>query len=118
MQLNEFIKETLIQIITGANKANESLKDDGALVFPANIVTTDGRIVYAKTDHPMPVPISTIKFDVAVTESTERGKTGGIGVTVASIGIGTKRTEENSTNSVSRVSFEVPVLFPQNKLTR
>jgi len=116
MQLDEFVRETLTQIVTGANQANEKLKPEGALAFPSYSIDDNGRLLY-NSGKWIPT-IATIKFDVAVTVGEEQGKSGGVGVAIANVGFGAKRTEGSSNTSVSRVSFEIPILLPQHKSTK
>lgn len=114
MQLAEFVRATLSEIIQGASQANESLSDSGALVFPSYYEDDKGRKIY-NDDHYVPT-IASVSFDVAVTVSEEHGTSGGIGVAIASLGVGAKKSEGAASSSVSRVSFDIPVLFPRSKM--
>lgn len=115
MQLKDFLKDTLVQISQGIEEAHQDLKESGTLISPTyqrngayeQMVHTPDRSNYPT--------IQFIDFDVAVSASEEKGNTGGVGVSIASIQIGTKRTQEDVTSTVSRVKFQVPVFFKQHK---
>ncbi len=100
MKLEDFVAQTLKEIINGVKKAQSDTSQTGA-VINTTPPTERSRIV---------------EFDVAVT-TTEGTKTeGGAGVFVGPIGLGTRGASDASTSSVSRVKFSVPVQFPGWKL--
>jgi hypothetical protein len=110
MNLEEFISDTLMQIIKGVKKADDQAKaaKDGGRVNPPvmdpgnKTRTAVFGNVYQTTDM--------IEFDIALTVSNEAMGGGKVGIVhIASIG-----SEVSSTNtSFSRVKFKVPVALPQ-----
>lgn len=111
MKLEDFVAETIIQIINGINKTHDNAKKNGATVNPRleaikDILPNGQRII-----EPRP-PIHSIEFDVAVTTMEEKGAKGGFGVFVGPMGIGSQGKSELINTSMSRIKFSVPVIFP------
>ena len=98
MDLKEFTKQTLVQIVEGAHEANQHFE------------AQEGRV---HIDEPTPytgkgkVPVMIdVNFDVAVTATETEGASGGGGLKVAglvNIGGGAESKTENQT--VSRVKY-------------
>ena len=101
MNVDEFVKTTLSQIIQGVEDAArhvEAQSDDGK-INPEQPRAGGG-------------PFTTIiDFDIAVT-ATESTDVGG-GITV--LGVGAKGTTKRGSRSISRIKFSVPVVLPQQQ---
>lgn len=85
MELNEFVKETLIQIADGVKKAIDETKDEEFNINPAREMKPDVQVV---------------KFSVMVETSTK----GGINIKIADAGA--------STSNVNRVEFDIKMTLP------
>jgi hypothetical protein len=112
MNLDEFVKEVLSQIISGIRGAQDA--EGGAFVVPSG----DGGHEYAR--HPRVSSSARIKstivdFDIALTveDSTKGGGAGGLKV----FGIGANVQGELSSRdtTVSRIQFAVPILLPESQ---
>lgn len=57
-------------------------------------------------------PEHLIEFDVAVTTTGESKTGGGIGIFVGAVALGSKGESAKGSESVSRVRFAVPVVYP------
>lgn len=99
MELQQFITESLKQIMTGISKAQEDDANTGTI----NAYNTSM------------LPIKEIEFDVAVTVNEEQGTNGGIGIFAGAIGVGAKGQSLSSNSSVSRIKFSIPVIFSEQK---
>jgi hypothetical protein len=98
MELQDFIAETLKQIISGVRRAQESAIDLGAKVNPRG-----GSIVEMRNVH----------FDVAVSTSEGTEKKGSIGVSVGPVGsVGPQDQSDVASSSMSRIRFSVPLKLP------
>jgi hypothetical protein len=111
MKLQEFVKETLREIIAGVQEAQTYAATTGARINPdedharANtsyIDTSDGGIA----------PIKEIDFDVAVTSTDTTEAQAGAGIFVAALGIGAKGKSDTLNSCVSRIKFSVPIALP------
>lgn len=116
MDLKEFIKESLVQIATGIEEANEKLKGTNAIVNPASVqaFSTEakayGRINDAfKNDKAL---VELVEFDVAVQAESGTQTGGGLKIAIASIGLGAEGKSSDSHSSESRIRFKIPMVYP------
>ncbi|HDX8401316.1 TPA: hypothetical protein RQN00_001405 [Aeromonas dhakensis] len=101
MQLDEFVKTTLMQVVKGVKEAQEAAAEFGAVVNPR---PEEGWGKRRETN---------VSFDVALTVSdTSAGEIGGK-LTVASLlNFGGKITETDLKQETSRIQFEVMMALP------
>jgi hypothetical protein len=113
MQLQEFIKETLVQIATGVAEAQEALKEREVVINPRrHMLMTSSQGQRENTIHQGGV--QRVSFDVAVTTTqSEKGVTTA-GIVVGWVGLGAKGEDAASSGSVSRIKFDIPVVLPQS----
>jgi len=104
MNLDEFVADTLLQIIKGVSTAQEGAKAIGARVNPRPLSDVGLRVTSDSG-----APIHPIEFDVAVT--TEKGSSGGAKVSVWGVGAGGELASKDIT--VSRIKFQIQVALPQ-----
>ena len=106
MDLKEFTKQALIQIVEGTKEADIKLRELNAHVH-THSENFSGTKHYKNTD---------VEFDVAITTSETEGTNGGAGLKVASlmnIGGGVECKVENQT--ISRVKFTIPIILGTNR---
>ena len=106
MTLEEFVSDTLIQIVRGV----ESARQKSLRVAPRviNFTESDTPVVHADAANPRAFIVD---FDVAVTVSktTDTEAKGGVSIHVFEAGGHRSSSSERST--VSRVKFAVPVTY-------
>lgn len=110
MKLDDFVSETLKQIIKGVAAAQEFGSTRNAKVNPITArfhSSTQGQSFCRETG----VPLQHVAFDVAVTVTEEKTSTGD-GETVGSISVSPATSSSTHNSSISRIKFEVPVLLP------
>jgi hypothetical protein len=113
MDLDNFIKEVLTNIVSGIRGAQE---EDG--VGPFVVPGGDGGHSYA--EHPRfsnsaRLKSTIVDFDIALTVE-ESGKTaGGGGLKVAGIGASINGESSSKDTKVSRIQFSIPVLLPESQ---
>ncbi|MHB0967324.1 MAG: hypothetical protein ACYC36_12805 [Bellilinea sp.] len=102
MKLDEFISETLNQIIDGVTIAQEHAKEKGALVAPRNrnLPIQNG------------LEMQMVEFDVAITVSDSTAGKGGAGIIVAGLTLGGQVSGEISNQTLSHIKFSVSVWLP------
>jgi hypothetical protein len=122
MDLNDFVRETLIQISDGIAGANEKLRDMDGVVNPLGLVPFWENGV--EHHHPVEPPgketypkriVEIVHFDVAVHASDKTSGGGKAGIEVAIFSIGGTAKKEKSGGSESRIQFRIPVVFPSGK---
>ena len=104
MQLDEFVKTTIMQVVKGVKDAQEEAAEFGAVVNPREREGIGRR------------KETSIAFDVALTVTgTNSGEVGGK-LTVASIlNLGGKVTESDARQETSRVQFDVAFSLPSEE---
>ena len=112
MDLQEFVKQTLVQISCGVKEAQDATRDVGAFVNPdLSSPTTDAAkhgLLLAENDY-----AQIVQFDVALSVSDSKGTKGGIGVLAGAITLGSSGQSNAENSSVSRVKFVVPLVLPK-----
>ncbi|MBP7052952.1 MAG: hypothetical protein KBE65_18255 [Phycisphaerae bacterium] len=101
MKLQEFVNESLREIIAGVKEAQEYAKDNNATVNAS-----------PPTLRP---PIKEVEFDVAVTSIEGSQAQAGAGIFVAGLGLGAKGKMDTSNSSATRIRFSVPVCLPHQR---
>jgi hypothetical protein len=120
MNLQQFIKETLVQITQGIVDADQAVSETGAAVNPRDVVhnkTGEGPYGYYAEDRKGHYrrTVQSIEFDVVVTVTEGTETKGGIGIHVGAIGLGSSGKSDKENSSESRIRFSVPLLIPNSK---
>ena len=114
MELQQFVRDTICQVILGIDGAKQILADRG-IGAAVNPVWEDANNL--NDEH-----VLKMEFDVAVAvASTTQSEAGGglkLGIQVLSVGAGVKDQNSTEHSSVSRVKFVVPYILPATAVTR
>lgn len=114
MDLKDFVKNTLVQIVDGVLEAEDELREKGASANPVGGYFDQKQVGGRNWTHKDGVT-ETVNFDVALTNSEKEGTSGGIGVLLGSINLGAKGQTEEVVTSVTRIKFSVQILLPKGK---
>lgn len=116
MELQQFVSESLRQIMAGIVDAQKAVEDIGGLIAPSNsdyqYDKAGTRYVQPPGRDKPPREMTVIDFDVAVTVTEGSQSKGGVGVVMAVLALGGSRQSEATAESVSRIKFGVPVSLP------
>lgn len=117
MDLKDFIAQTLSQIIEGVQMAQLQTKGLGAEINPTFRMSASSEIMKqgAGFDTSSAKHAQLVKIDVALTVTEGTGTKAGIGVLGGVISLGASGQSSAENSSVSRVTFQVPVVLPQGK---
>ncbi|MDR1459612.1 MAG: hypothetical protein LBI60_05305 [Bacteroidales bacterium] len=107
MELDEFIKETLVKILKGVKEAQSAAGEYDAYINP---VTGSGATMVKI--HDRLCNIQNVEFEIALTGTEGSEGTTGIGVWFGGIGMGAKGKEEAENKSATGVKFSIPVSLP------
>jgi hypothetical protein len=113
MDLDEFIKTALVQVVSGIRTAQE-VEGVGAFVVPSG----DGGHKYpdnARVASNSRLKSTIIDFDIAVTVESNDKTSGSGGLKVAEIGADIKGETTNKDIKVSRIQFGVPIMLPESQ---
>jgi hypothetical protein len=115
MELREFVRSTLLEIISGVSDAQKALAEEGSTAVVNALASRQDIKRYSQRGTRL---LEMVEFDVAltVTETTDKGIGGRLSIAAASIGSQRGTSIENS--EVSRVRFQVPVVLPMGKGTQ
>lgn len=111
MELEDFVAESLIQIVNGVRRAQDGLKGTGARVNPQMRSTLAAHTI-GNAEMEGGQPVSNVEFDVVVTATKGTGSKGGVGVALGVVGLGTQAQSDAKSGQESRIKFKVPILLP------
>ncbi len=106
MNLEEFVTESLVQLVEGVSTAQLRIHK-GATINPKQRSTKPRSVEYGTG-----IPVQEIEFDIAVTVDEGKQTKGGIGVVAGVFALGSQGQSSAATQSVSRIKFSVPISFP------
>ena len=112
MQLDEYVRETLVQLAKGVNDAINEVEALGGRVNPAEIeYKNEGGMKFTKTGKKRPAQ-QKVNFDIAlqVKETSGVDTQAKAKLAVVSFGGGVKNLDES--HSAHRIQFEIPVDLP------
>ncbi|OZY84390.1 hypothetical protein CBP51_14360 [Cellvibrio mixtus] len=115
MELQEFVSETLLQIISGVKNAQEKTNSFGGSVNPRITGSSEYAAQHGFLRTVGGGPAQIVQFDVALTVTEGTGTKGGIGVFAGAINLGSSGQSANENKSISRVKFSVPITLPENQ---
>lgn len=111
MNIEDFVRETLVQITNGVVQAQRQLDDTGALVNPFMRVISKEHSI-GQADMRTGEVVGLVEFDVAVRAAEGKETKGGIGVVAGVISLGSAGKSDSSSGSESRIKFSIPLLLP------
>lgn len=116
MELKEFVSETLWQIVSGVEEAQQKISTLGGEINPSligsveHIAKAGGGIETMGGNY-----AQIVEFDVAVTAIEGKGTKGGIGIVAGVISLGSTGQSNTENSSVSKLRFKIPLTLPKNK---
>jgi len=114
MELKDFVKETLSQIIEGIAAAQEVAKESGGQVNPAGVGKTMSKAgAYYYMEGGTEVVVETVEFDIVVSATEGESARGGAGIFVGGLGVGAQGQADSSQQSTNRIKFVVPITLPK-----
>ena len=108
MELKDFIKEAIENIVEGVVAAQESIKGNGAQINPQKVQFREAGLW---NNHNSGMP-RFVEFDVGLTSANKTGSTEGIGVFLGSISLGKKNQEDVEHTAITRIKFSIPLVLP------
>ena len=112
MQLDEFVTQTLKQVIDGVSAAQDYGKSKNANINPSS-ARMDSKASGYSFCVETGIPLQDVEFDVAVSVS-ESSETSEGDKNVGAISVSPMNQSSNQSSSVSRIKFKVPILLPNS----
>jgi len=116
VKLQEFVAETLKEIIAGVKEAQEYAGQQGATVNPHMRLaeaTESGGVAVVQG-----VRLKEVEFDVAVVAEKAEETKGGVKVGIGLFNLATQGQSDSSSSSTSRVRFSVPIALPRQAIQK
>lgn len=112
MDLKDFVAGSLTQIAEGIKQAQEAAAKSGAWINPQSRHMPAGadRAIIGVPDGRRYIHM--VKFDVAITVSDEQRADAGAGIQIFGAKLGAEGEAKYQNAAVSRVQFDVPVVWP------
>lgn len=104
MELKEYIKETLTQIVDGIRDSQAAMKERGALIAPEGYLFKGKGAVGDDF-----ICVESVDFEVAIEVNGSSDKKGGIKTPVIEVLIG----KSTNTGDCNKVSFSIPIVYPR-----
>ena len=118
MKLNDFVADTLKQIIEGVIEAQGFAKEKGAYINPPRAYL-DGDKSWRFNLEGVDVKYNpygqVVEFDIAVTTLGSTEAEGKVGVLGRALGFGARIKSLISRNQEHRIKFSIPLFFPGQK---
>ena len=108
MDLKEFTKQTLLQIVEGAHEANNALTSSSARVL-IEAPKHANKYIYKSSD--VALNVIDVDFDVAITATETEGNEGGGGLKVAGLSFGGNSENRVENQTISRVKYTIPLVL-------
>jgi hypothetical protein len=99
MKLDDFIAETLTEIVNGVQKAQKDCTGTNAVIAPQGQLRK----------------MQMVAFDVALTVEKGTQTKGGIGVLSGVVNLGSAGQSENTQTAINKIKFEVPIILPHGQ---
>lgn len=114
MELKDFVRESLLQIIAGVSEAQDELEDTNAETNPRDVIFPKSNLLPYIHDKATggSKAVDFVEFDVAVTAQEGTQTKGGIGVVMGIVGIGSQGKSEQKNEQHSRLKFKILVALP------
>lgn len=103
MELKDFIKETLIQIVDGIKDSQSVMKEKGALISP------EGYTYKGKGSCGDFTCVECIDFEVTIEAKEGNNSNGGIKTPIIEVLVG----KSSNSGSYNKVSFSIPIVYPR-----
>jgi hypothetical protein len=115
MDLRDFVRASLIDIITAVQEADSEVTKVGGIVNPG-LRAVAGGAHHVSSKHGL-VPVHLVECDVAVTASQTEGKEAKAGIEgwATPSGSESRATPRSDAVSVSRIKSSIPVMLPTNR---
>ena len=115
IKLEDFVSETLKEIINGVAAAQQHAKTMDAYVNPEGLTFRTDQGSVRLWDRATDRIAQEVHFDIAVTASEGTATKGGIGIFVGALGLGSQGHSEKEKSVASRIVFGVPIILPFQK---
>jgi hypothetical protein len=112
IQLEDFVREALSQIVKGVHDAQKSSLPNNAEVNPVFYYFFPPHAGNLLGINEKRSPIFNVQFEVSVTAGISTKTDGKAGINIQVLSLGTQGATEKQNSAVSKITFQVPVTLP------
>lgn len=115
MELKEFIKESLSQIIDAVVETQDKYKETNVLICPDDIQGENNNL-YIRDENLYQyfnryTRVQNIEMDIAISVTEKEGNKSGLGIAkIINAGISSENAQQNE--SISKIKFSIPIVLP------
>ena len=102
VKLKDFVRQTLVEVVSGIQEAQKDTVNTGAIISPHPIVRGNRTSARGGRD------VEDVHFDVAVTMTKEKGAGAKAGIPIIKV----EGSARGTHSDVSRITFSVAVCWP------
>ena len=110
MNVQEFIKTAITEIVAGVSEARDAVAEYGASAGSDKVYgfVKDNKVMTDASGR----QVTLVEFDIALAQADSTDTKGGIGVFLGAISAGSQGASHGESSSQSRIKFNVPVVLP------
>lgn len=110
MNVQEFIKTAITEIVAGVAEARASVAEYGASAGSDKVYgyVKDNKVMTDAKGR----QVTLVEFDIALAQIEGTDTKGGIGVFLGTVGLGSQGASHGESSTHSRIKFNVPVVLP------
>ena len=115
MELKEFIKESLSQIIDAVVETQDKYKETNVLICPDDIQGENNNL-YIRDENLYQyfnryTRVQNIEMDIAISVTEKEGNKSGLGIAkIINAGISSENAQQNE--SITKIKFSIPIVLP------
>lgn len=115
MELKEFIKESLSQIIDAVVETQDKYKETNVLICPDDIQGENNNLYIRDENlyqfYNRNTRVQNIEMDIAISVTEKEGNKSGLGIAkIINAGISSENAQQNE--SISKIKFSIPIVLP------
>lgn len=115
MELKEFIKESLSQIIDAIVETQDKYKETNVLICPDDIQGENNNLYIRDENlyqfYNRNTKVQNIEMDIAISVTEKEGNKSGLGIAkIINAGISSENAQQNE--SISKIKFSIPIVLP------
>lgn len=115
MELKEFIKESLSQIIDAVIETQDKYKETNVLICPDDIQGENNNLYIRDENlyqfYNRNTKVQNIEMDIAISVTEKEGSKSGLGIAkIINAGISSENAQQNE--SISKIKFSIPIVLP------
>jgi len=115
MEIKDFIKGALTEIVDAITEFNEDMVDKNVFVPSSNLKVNQDKYQYACDKNGKPHLIRDVEFDISVNVSEGKDGGGKISLQIAGISLSAGKSNEINNTAINRMKFSIPIVPPTEK---